>query len=429
MRLHFWSFLSVLMLCGLVACTTEGGSGGNTLSKKAGDLTLVIHQLGDADKLNPITSSSANSTYIEGDLFQGLLTIDPKSLQLEGLLATGRPQIQEIEDGQYKGGMSLTYEIRPEATWDNGQPITAADVIFTNKAVLCPIVESSSLKSYVEFIDNIVPDAGNPKRFTIFSKERYLLAETHGTGFVIPQYHYDPKGLLNNFTIAQLKDPAQAKTLTANAQIKQFAEAFNTKFDREKGTIVGSGPYEFVAWETGQNITLRRKANWWGDKVKNVPALDAHAPQIIYKVITDWTPAIASMKDEGLDVAYGINTPDFVELQKNASFKQLFNLHSPTQISYDYIGFNMRNPKLSDKRVRRALAHLIDKQEIIDVLLYGLGETVNSPIHPIKPYYNKNLPDIPYDVEKAKALLPKPAGRIATAMVRWIKKSTDSACR
>lgn len=76
---------------------------------------------------------------------------------------------------------------------------------------------------------------------------------------------------------------------------------------------------------------------------------------------------------------------------------------NPAQLSYDYFGINLKNPKFKDKRVRQALAHLVDKKEIIDVLLYGMGESVVGTINPSKPYYNKDLADREFSIDKAKA--------------------------
>lgn len=402
------------LLAVLVGLFLGAGCSSNTTvnSKKADNNSVFVHQLGDADYLNPLISTSANASYIQLDIFQTLLDIDFNSLELEGQLAVGRPEIKEITSGQYAGGMSLVFEIRPEAVWDNGTPITASDVAFTIKALKNPKVNSGSSRPYFEFVEAMEPDPANPKKFTVFSKKKYFMAEVSLGGLnIMPEYVYDPQGLLKNFTIAQLSNPKDTSRLGNNTQLKAFADAFNSpKFSREKGFVVGSGPYSFEGWETGQLISLARKKDWWGDKVKDAgDVLQARPEKLFYKVIPDWTTAVTSMKDEGLDVAYGIRNSDFIDLQKNERFKKLYNLSSPTQLSYDYFGINTKNPKFRDKRVRRALAHLIDKKEIIDVLLYGMGEGVIGPIHPTKPYYNKDLAPIEFDVDKAKALL-KEAG-------------------
>jgi peptide/nickel transport system substrate-binding protein len=389
----------------LTAC---GGSSGTVTSKKAGDNNLTLHQLADADYLNPVISSSANAGYIQLDIFQELLDIDFKDLEQKGQLAVDRPVIANVTSGKYAGGMSLTFEIRPEAMWDNNTPITANDVVFTLKAVKNPKVNAGNLRPYLEFVDAVEVDAQNPKKFTVFSKKKYFMAEAAmGSVLIMPEYVYDPQGLMKEFSIEQLN--TNPDKLKADAKIAEFANMFNSpKYSREVGFVVGSGPYEFKGWETGQTITLERKKNWWGDKV-NSPQLVGKPDKLIYKVVNDWTTAVTQMKDEGLDLAYGIRNSDFIDLEKNDRFKQLFNLHKPRSLSYDYFGINLKNPKFKDKRVRQALAHLVDKKEIIDVLLYGMGEPVIGPINPSKSYYNKDLVEREFSIDKAKALL-KEAG-------------------
>lgn len=398
--------LFVAFIFTTTSCSNEGGS--MAKSKKNGDSSVVIHDLADADGLNPLTSSSANGTYIQSNIFQSLLAIDFITLKQTGQLAVGRPQIEEVAEGNYKGGMKLTYEIRPEAVWDNGTPVTAADYIFTIKAVKNPKTSCGSLRPYLEFIGDIQADPTNPKKFSIFSNEKYILSEEFSGGTVLPEYIYDPEGLMRNFTIEELNDKKNTSRLMKDAKIDAFAQQFNSpKFAREKGSVVGSGPYELVEWATGQYVILDRKKNWWGDKTNG--ALFAHPPKITYKIVNDWTTAVTALKGEDLDVAYAIRPNDFLDLKKNDQFKALYNIHTPDELSYVYLGLNRRNPRLADVRVRKALAHLVDKKEIIDALLYGMGSPVIGPINPIKPYYDKNIPEIPYDVDKAKALL-KEAG-------------------
>ncbi|MGB1204064.1 MAG: ABC transporter substrate-binding protein [Chitinophagales bacterium] len=402
---------TLLALCCVVsfmfAACSGSKSDGPTTSTKLDDPSVTMHELTDCDKLNPVLSSSANSTYVEGNIFWGLLTTNFKTLEFEGQLAVSRPEIKNVTEGEYAGGMSLTYEIRPEATWDNGKPILASDYVFTMKIIKNPKVQAANIRPYMEFIDDVKIDANNPKKFTVFAKKPYFLAEAFSGYTIYPEYVYDPKGLMKDFKLKELNDTKNKDKFLNNPKIQEFAKEFNSsKFAREKGFVVGSGPYEFTEWETGQQIVLTKKKNWWGDKV---PALKVNPTKIVYKVRTDWTATVSEMKSEKIDLSRSMRPSDFVDLKKNKLFNSLFNLHSPVHLAYDYIGFNRKNPRLEDKRVRRAIAHLVNTNEIIDVLLYGLGEPVTGPIHPSKSYYNKNLKRINYDVEKAVGLL-KEAG-------------------
>jgi len=74
-------------------------------------------------------------------------------------------------------------------------------------------------------------------------------------------------------------------------------------------------------------------------------------------------------------------------------------------MTYRFICFNMNSPELNDVRVRKAISHLMDKQYLIDKITNGLASPVDGPINPVKSYHHKNLPQIEFNVDKAKALL------------------------
>jgi peptide/nickel transport system substrate-binding protein len=336
------------------------------------------------------------------------LVYDPRTLELSPQLAVSRPEIKVLEDGEYAGGMSLTYEIHPEATWDNGTPITAEDYVFTIKVIKNPKVSSAQIRPYLEFMDKVEIDPTNNKKFIIYSKEGYFKAEESSgqEPFILPEYHYDPEGLMSQFTIQQLSDPEQADALAKNQKIIRFAEKFNSaKMKREPTEIIGSGPYKFVEWTTGQRVVLERKKDWWGDRVKGNKMLEAFPPKIIYKTIPDLTAAITSAKDGKIDVIRSISPTSFIDLKDDTKFSARFDLSTPEQFIYQYIGFNMKRPQFRDKRVRRAIAHLIDREDIIESIYEGMAIKTNGPINPKKDYSNKNMKDIEYDIEKAKSLL------------------------
>lgn len=410
--------LGILIGSMFISCGGEGTEVNNnnstdstnvqiSTSKKAGDPNLVIHELSDPDRLNPISSTGAAARYIQYNVFSRLLEFDPENLSLEPQLASKRPEIKEVEEGPYKGGMSVTYEIRPEAVWDNGEPVTASDYVFTIKALKNPKVNGGTLRPYFDFVHNIEIDPTNPKKFTIFSKSRYFLAEEASGEYicVLPEYIYDPEGIMRKFSLKDMSDAKSLERLSNDPNIARFAENFNSsKHDREAGSVVGSGPYKFVEWETGQRIVLEKKADWWGDKV-DAKMLNAFPAKIVYKIITDLTTAVVNMKDEEIDVMRSIKPADFIDLKDNPDFNKKYELSTPDQFAYYYIGFNTKKPKFTDKNVRRAFAHLIDRDRIIETLYEGMAIKTNGPVNPNKPYYKKDMPDIEFNLEKAKELL------------------------
>jgi peptide/nickel transport system substrate-binding protein len=382
---------------------------GNVTFKRAAVNELIVHELADPDKLNPITSSSANSTYIEYNVFMYLLDVDKEKLEANPSLAVARPKVTKLEDGPFKGGMSLEFEIRPEAIWDNGQPVTARDVEFTYKAIKNPLVDAEQQKPYCDFLVDMVIDAANPKKFTLYTNQLNSEAEFSlgGQCMIIPEYVYDPTGIMRGYTIKELTDIKNASKLKGDPKIVAFAKEFNSeKHQREKGGVVGCGPYQFDSWITGQRIILTKKANWWGDKLADKAVnFKAYPAKLSYEIINDWTTAVTAMKDEGIDLVRNIEAKYFHDLDENEAFKCRYNMYTPQELSYVYVGMNMHNPKLSDVRVRQALSYLVDRKQIIDVLNYGYAEAVYGPIHPSKKYYNNELEHYDYNPAKATQLL------------------------
>ncbi|MCH2022996.1 MAG: ABC transporter substrate-binding protein [Saprospiraceae bacterium] len=404
---NFGVATSILAL--LVSCETttnnENNSNNGTSDTKS---ELVIHEMGDPDGLNPLTSFAANSLYIQNNIFCKLLVYDLQTLELAPQLAVSRPEIRVYDDGPYAGGMSLEFEIHPDATWDNGTPVTAQDYVFTIKAIKNPKVNSAHIRPYFEFIHEVVIDPANIKKFTVYSKQRYFRAEESSGEevFVLPEYHYDPEGIMRQFTIQSLGNPDNLDDLLKNQSITQFANAFNNpKFAGETDHVVGCGPYKFIEWEPGQRVVLERKKEWWGDKTTGNQMLVAFPPKIIYKTIPDLTTAVTNAKDGQLDVIRSIQPTKFMDLKEDANFNSKFDLSTPDQFAYYYIGFNSQKPQFEDRRVRRAIAHLIDRDDMINSIFEGFAIKTNSPINPKKKYYNNELKDISYDIEKAKSLL------------------------
>lgn len=370
----------------------------------------VIQLDAEPDRINPALSTSTYARIVSNTVFQYLLFIDPQTLEMVPQLAKARPEISPITEGPYTGGMSYTFEIHDEAVWDNGSPVTAEDYIFTLKAVLNPRVPASAYRAYLSFIKDVEVDPANPKRFTVMANELYILGEEAISAAlpVMPAYQYDPEGLLKDLSLAELADEAGAAELAeSDPRFQQFADLFTSpKYSREKEGIAGSGPYRFEAWETGQRLVVAKKENYWGEAlVEQYPALAGYPDKFTFRPIPDPTAAITALKDAQVDAMANIPPTDFEELQKNEFTAKRYNFFSPPLLANTFIYVNTRVPRLSDKRVRQALAYAINVEEIIETVYTGMGAPYASPVHPSFPYYDNSLKPIPYEPEKARELL------------------------
>lgn len=364
----------------------------------------------EPDRLNPALSTSSYARIVANTIFQYLLYIDPQSLETVPQLARSRPEAAPITEGPYAGGIAYAFEIHEQAVWDDGSPVTAQDFIFTLKAVLNPQVPAPAYRAFLSFIKDVEVDPSNPRRFTVLTSEKYILGEEAigSTLPVIPAYLYDPDGLLRDIPFSEFTDEARAAELAKNdPRLQQFAELFTSpKYSREKEGVSGSGPYRFESWETGQRLIVSKKENYWGDALaEQYPALAAFPDKFIFQPIPDPNAAITALKDAQVDAMANIPPDDFLELQKNEFTARRYNFFSPPLLGNTFIYVNTRIPKLSDKRVRHALAYAIDVNQIIETAYNGMGSPFASPVHPTFPYYNQELKPIPYDPDKARALL------------------------
>ncbi|MCB0632033.1 MAG: ABC transporter substrate-binding protein [Saprospiraceae bacterium] len=372
-------------------------------------LSITARIPSEPDRLNPATTFHAYSRVINEQLFQALLQFDPETLELVPQLATGRAEIEEITAGPLAGGVAYTFELRPEAKWDDGQPITAEDVAFSVKVMLHPDIAPPPLRPYYDYFKELEIDPDNPKRFTIRSNNKYMLAEAAlGTTSIQPAHIYDPEGIMAQYSIADLSDSKKAAELVeTNPELADFALSFtSTERSREPSMISGSGPYRLEEWVTEQYLRLTRKESWWADELAGAQStLEAYPKELNFRIITDQTSATSALQSGEVEVASQIDSRDFVRFREDTSFTNRFNLFTPLAFQIYYIGFNTRIPKLRDPKVRRALAHALDVDQVIEKLYAGLAERIAIPFHPSQPSYHHDLPLIKYDPEKAKALL------------------------
>ncbi|MFN8309543.1 MAG: ABC transporter substrate-binding protein [Chitinophagales bacterium] len=372
--------------------------------KKKGKNEVNIHELSDTDQLNPTNYQSADAGYYLAQMFMSPWSTDPKTLKQVPIMAIAMPEESYDEATDL---LTYTYELRPECKWDNGEAITAHDMEFSYKLFKCPTLNNEQSRPYFEKLVDVKLYPDNPRKISVVWKGKYILSREFTGYFCIPQYVYDPKKVLDGYTIKELTE--KQKELAQDQKLKDFGNEYNSeKYQREKGYIVGCGPYEFSEWVTGQRIVLTKKKNWWGDQfAAKEESFQAFPQKLIYTIIKDQTAALTALKGKKLDVMYGIKPKDFVEqCQKNEKITGNYNLFTPPTFAYTFFAFNMRNPKLEDVRVRRALCYLTDTKKIIDVIGYGLGDRVTGPIsRHQKGAYNDTIKPYDYDIEKAKALL------------------------
>lgn len=373
---------------------------------------VVLQISSDPQGFHPTNTTDATSQELQKYVYQSLLYQDLKDFQLYPFLAKAIPQPQDQ-------GKTITFELREDAFWDNGKPITAEDVEFTFKAIKNPLVNCQKTRVYFEFLENIILDPKNPYKVTFIADKKYFRSVYDISQIpIIPKYFYDPKNLLGTYSIKQLNE-LQAKVNKDSSYkipepIAEFANEFNqVAYNRETSKVSGSGPYQFTEWETNQKIVLKRKNNWWGDKT-SIPSkgIQAYPSKIIFRVIKDPVAVMTAIAKQEIDAASGINTAKFIQMKQNTDITKHYYLHTPATSVYSFIGINNqpqnynRNPALADKSVRKALAHLLNVDFIVDKVAMGLAQRIVGPILKSNgAIYNDTLKPIPFNPELAAQIL------------------------
>jgi len=371
---------------------------------KVVDNVLDIAMLKEPAMLNPLLNPGATERIVFHNIFAPMADFHPETYELSPILIKSIPEAEPILEGPYKGGTKYTIEIKDEAKWDNGSPITGKDIAFTLKAIKHPNTNAAGYRSYMKWVSDVKLDPDNPKKATFFFKDYYILAkELAVTVEIYPQYHYDSESAMDEISIPELDSENAKDLIDANPKLVAFAKEFNNvKFARE--SISGAGPYRFKEWVSNQFIILEKKENYWAAD-SDIPSLMANPDELKFHFIADETATISQMKEGNIDVFTNMSGSTFFDLKENETYKNKFQYFTPELMKLYYIAINNSKPELSDPNVRKALAKLVDIPKLIDILEGGLGRQTVGSINKKKPYYNKELTPITLDIEGAKEIL------------------------
>jgi peptide/nickel transport system substrate-binding protein len=360
LRLALNALLSTLLVITLAGCEQQKPQAALDLNRaypsESGG-TLVDAMSGEPSNLIAMMAGESSSSAIAGNIFNSLLKYD-KNLELTGELAKS----WEVSADQ----KTITFHLKPNLKWADDQPLTSDDVLFTWQTVTDDNTHTPYGADYKLVKKAEAPD---PSTFKVTYAQPYAPALDSWSGL-----HILPKHLL------------------AGQDIN------NTPFSRHP---VGSHYYQLDAWKKGESISLKRNPNATQGQAK--------IDHLVSRIIPDRAAQFLELMADNID-SMSLNSIQYARIfparpdltAKIAQYKELGN-------SYTYLGFNLKRKPFDDVRVRQAINYAIDKQEIIDGVLLGLGLPVASPYKPGTRWSNPKLQPYPYDPQKAIALL-KAAG-------------------
>lgn len=160
--------------------------------------TVVFHVIGEPDDMHPTNGNSATKSFLFNYTQNFIMGGDIINLNVRPDVVKAWPEVSENE-------LEFTYELRDEPTWDDGSPLTVEDVIFTFKAVKCPLTNNPHAKPYVENLETIVVDPENPRKFTIKMKKKYIQNIIFSSDYpMLQESYWDPNKTLRKYSFQQL---------------------------------------------------------------------------------------------------------------------------------------------------------------------------------------------------------------------------------
>lgn len=343
-----------VVLVVLLAGCTQISKGKNQFDPSSVDLKptnggiYIEASIADANVLNPLLSTDSASSDINALVYNGLVKYD-KDLNITGVLA----RTWTFSNG----GKTITFILRDDVRWHDGKPFTSADALFTYEMLVASTTRTAYASDYL-----VVTKAEAPDKYTFrVSYEKPFATALESWGMrIIPKHIYEGQDI---------------NTHPANRN------------------PIGTGPYTFKEWITDQRIVLEANDDYFEGR----PKID----QYLYYILPDQSVQFLELRQGTLSMM--APTPD--QYNGYEQFFYQYNKYRYPAFQYDYIAFNLNNPLFQDVRVRKALAHGINKKAIIDAVYQGLAVPATGPFPPTSWAFNPEVKNLDFDPEKAKSLL------------------------
>jgi peptide/nickel transport system substrate-binding protein len=405
----FISLLLVLALgITLVGCGSNNSKGGSTSENKdeaavtgvasnASSTKEKVVNIGATDTLktlNPLLIDAGEvNKYSAGMMFLPLVDLGP-DLSFEPMLA----DTITTEDN-----INFKVHIDDAATWSDGTPITADDVVFTALRLTSPLVANPNLMFYA--FEGVGDDGFVAEGATSISGIVALDDKT---------VQFTAK---NPMALTTFENTYARYFLTLPKHIlENVAEADLSTYDWFNHPDVVSGPFVVTDFDVNHYISYNKNENYWRGKV-NIDKLNI-------KIVTG-SQLYAGLQSGEIDFVQ--QTMGVIPQEDYANIEALENINAVygEPVTNQSVFFQTASDAVSDPRVRQAILYGIDRNQLVSGLLNGKGEVVDGFLSSASPFYDASLVPTEYNPEKAKQLLAE-AGWDGSKTIRFYVNSGDT---
>ncbi len=310
--------------------------------------------------LDPVIGARAIEIDAINLLFDGLFRKDDRGRMVPDLAT----RVPTRANGDISGdGRTITYHLVRAARWQDGQPVTSADVKFTYDAIMDPRNNVLTRIPYDRFAGVDTPD---PYTFVVHLKRPYVPAVslaflTGIAGAIVPAHLLANSADLN-------RDP------------------FST-------APVGSGPYRLVSWNHGSDMVFAANPAYF----RGAPKIE----RIVWRFIPDENAITSALRAHDVDLVDRLGLSPYTQL---GSVPGLLPALGYSYL-WEHLAFNTASGPLTDLRVRRALCAGLDINEIYAKVDHGIGDLGVGLQQPRSTWYDRSLRQCAFDPARARALL------------------------
>lgn len=322
---------------------------------KGGTLNMIVQP--EPPVIVTAINQQGPTQFVAGKIYESLLTYTTDLKPQPGLAKSWEAS---------SDGLTYTFHLQDNVKWHDGKPFTADDVVFTLSDML-PKTHARARVILNKFVDSV--QATDPKTVVIKLKSpfpAFMLMFEPGFAPMMPKHIYAGTDYMTN--------PANQKP-------------------------IGTGPFMFKEWKRGEYIKLARNPDYWKP---GKPYLD----ELVFNVIPDAASRAVAFERGSVDVLRGGDV-DNVDIKRLRALPKVeyttagWEMFSPQA----YLIFNMRKPPFDNLKVRQAVMAAINRNMVVNNIFFGLGKVSTSPFVTTEMFYDKNMPPMPFDMKKARALI------------------------
>jgi len=340
--------------------------------------------LGDSVGLDPAYETDGNSFMICDNVYEALVAYQDESTALEPGLA----ESWEISPD----GKTYTFHLRKGVMFHDGTPFNADAVVFS----IGRMMKERKLK----FFSNNWEVQERPPEYWVSME----MDDTVDSIEAVDDYTVV-------FNLKRVEAPFLANMGMDFADIISPTAFINNPKEFLRNPV-GTGPFKFVEWIKDDRIVLAKNENYW-DK-SGGPYLD----KLIFRVIPENSVRFLELKAGNIHICQFPNPADIPLAEQDPNLK----LVAQPGMNIGYLSFNHTKKLWQNIHMRRAIAHAINRQAIVDNIYQGMGQVAKNPIPPTMWGYNDAIEDFPYDPEKAKSELAEagyPEGKDLPEITLW----------